>query len=110
MNPSVGLPAADLSGDCIIGDSIEAETEELAVRVEWYDNSPCASNARKGGPFPLPEPPPPTPNSSSRPVTDVCCESSVPSRCTMSIEPPTRSSISVLAVCREDADRPWIVS
>ena len=99
VNPSVGLLAAALIGDCILGDSTEAETEELAVRVEWYDGSPRTSNARKGGPLPLPEPPPPpTPNSSSRPVGDVCCESSVPSRCTMSIVPPTRSRISVLAV------------
>jgi hypothetical protein len=31
----VGLPAADRKGVCIIGESIEAETEELTVRVEW---------------------------------------------------------------------------
>jgi hypothetical protein len=71
VNPSVGLPAADPSGDCIVDVSIEAETEELAVRVEWYDGSLRTSNARKGGPLPLPEPPPPTPNSSSRPARDV---------------------------------------
>jgi hypothetical protein len=110
MNSSGGLPATDLSGDCTIDDSTEAETEELAVRVEWYDGSPRTSNARKGGPLPLPEPPPPTPNSLSRPVRGACCESSVPSRCTMSIVPSNRSSVSVLAVCRDDADRPWIVS
>src|SRR5713226_4748483 len=45
VGSSVGLPAADLSGDCTIGDSIEAENE-LAVRVEWYDGSPRTINAR----------------------------------------------------------------
>ncbi len=98
VNSSAGLPAAD----CIIGgDSIEAETEELAVRVEWCDGSPRTSNARNGGR---------PPNSSSRPVRGAFCESSVPSRCTISIVPPSRSSISVLAVCSDVADRPCIVS
>jgi len=45
VSSPVGLPAADLKGECIIGDS---ETEELSVRVEWYDGSPRTSNARNG--------------------------------------------------------------
>jgi hypothetical protein len=65
MNWPVELLAADVSGDSMIGDSMEAETEELAVHLKWYDGSPRMSNAHKGGPFPLPEPPLPAPNSSS---------------------------------------------
>lgn len=108
VNSSVGLIATDLSAT--IDESTEAEYEELAVRVEWYDGSPRTSKARERGPLPLPGPPPPTPNSSSRPVTGAFCESSVPSRSTMSIVPPSCSSVSVLAVCKDDADWPWIVS
>ena len=92
-------------------------SDELSVRVELYEGSPRTYSARNGlGPDDDPDgvrPVPATPNSPSSVkgfVRAVNCESRVASRWTMSIVPPTRSSVSVLAVCSEDADRPCDIS
>ena len=90
----------------------DGSSDELSERVELYEGSLRTDRARNGllpkeddADALRPGGPAATPNSSSAKGL-VNCESSVASRWTMSIVPPTRSSVSVLAVCSEDADLP----
>lgn len=108
----IGVIAPDARGESIIPESID--TEELSVRVEWAEVPRTTSVRDVCAPLVLAPPVPPRPKkSSSRMIVSVAgafCESNVPSRCMMSIVPPRRSKISVLAVCSDDADRPCTVS
>jgi hypothetical protein len=111
----VSVSGAGVGGGGGGGGDAADSSDELSVRVGLYEGSPRTYRSRNGlvpkdddadafRPRPLA-----TPNSSSA-KGFVTCESSVASRWTMSIVPPTRSSVSVLAVCSEDADLPCVIS
>jgi len=105
-------------GSSVGGGGGDGSSDELSVRVELYEGSLRTYRARNGpgandeDADALRPVPAAMPNSSSAKglVGVVSCESKVASRWTMSIVPPTRSSVSVLAVCSEDADRPCDIS
>jgi hypothetical protein len=112
----VSVSGAGDGGGAGSGAGSGGSSYELSVRVELYEDSPRTYRARNGllpkeddADALRPEGPAETPNSSSA-KGFVSCESSVASRWTMSIDPPTRSRDSVLAVCSEDADLPCDIS